>query len=43
MFSSIWSSAGLCSAVSGLVLVCVQVSSAGLCSVVSGLVLACVQ
>ena len=39
------SSAGLCSVVSGRVLVCVQYiwSSAGLCSVVSGLVLACVQ
>ena len=36
MFSSIWSSAGLCSIVSGLMLVC-------LCSVVSGLVLVFVQ
>ena len=52
MFNSIWSSAGLCSVVSGLdvvsglVLACVFSSiwsSPGLCSVVSVLVLACVQ
>ena len=56
MFNSIWSSAGLytivaglvaglCSIVSGLVLVvfsCIW-SSACLCSIVSGLVLVCIQ
>ena len=44
MFNSIWTSAGLCSVVSGVV-ACVFSSiwsSPGLCSVVSVLVLACV-